>query len=134
MSRTSRTLDLSADVIATADIVYRIEELEVALELTYLFNRMESMELDDELANLLALMGELETCGSGDEKWRGEWYPGLLIADHYFTDYARELLEDCGTIPKDLPTWVEIDWDATARNVRMDYTPVEVDGRTYWTR
>lgn len=24
--------------------------------------------------------------------------------------------------------------DLSARNVRMDYTPVEVNGRTYWTR
>jgi hypothetical protein len=29
---------------------------------------------------------------------------------------------------------VEIDWDATARNVRDDYTPVEIDGATYWYR
>lgn len=128
MFRTSRTLDLSADIVSTSDIVARIEELETFLESN------ESTELDDELANLLALMGELETCGGGDEKWRGEWYPGFLIADHYFTDYTRELLEDCGTIPKDFPTWIEIDWDATARNVQMDYTPVTIDWRTYWTR
>ena len=126
MSRMSRILDLSADTISTADLIERIEELEA----------MESAdtEQDDELANLLALMGELETCGGGDEKWRGDWYPAVLIADHYFTDHAREMLYDCGTIPDDLPHFVEIDWDATARNVRMDYTPVEVDGRTYWTR
>ena len=26
------------------------------------------------------------------------------------------------------------DWEATARNVRIDYTSVDIDGRTYWYR
>lgn len=120
MSRTFRTLDLSADVIATADLIERIEEL--------------SDTPCGELDKLHAIMHELADVGGGDEKWEGDWYPGMLIADHYFTDYAREMLYDCGTIPESLPHWVEIDWDATARNVRIDYTPVEVNGRTYWTR
>jgi hypothetical protein len=29
---------------------------------------------------------------------------------------------------------VEIDWEATARNVRTDYTAVDFDGVTYWIR
>jgi hypothetical protein len=81
-----------------------------------------------ELAALEKLAGEAE--GYADD-----WSHGVtLIRDDYFTDYAREMLEDCGTIPRDLPTWVEIDWDATARNVRMDYTAAEFDGVTYWVR
>lgn len=126
MSRTFRTLDLSADVIATADLIERMEDLQRTTD--------HSPEDIEEAATIRAILDELVTCGGGDEKFEGEWYPGLLIADHYFTDYTREMLEDCGTIPADLPYWVEIDWDATARNVRVDYTPVEVNGRTYWTR
>lgn len=69
------------------------------------------------------------------EGYADDWTHGVtLIHDDYFTDYAREMLEDCGTIPRDLPTWVEIDWEATARNVRMDYTGVNFDGVTYWVR
>lgn len=137
------SLDLTADMIYVSDIISRIAELET---------ERDSYETDDngdetekafadaypdeaqELRGLLSLMRDLLECGGGDEKWEGDWYPASLIADRYFADYARELLEDCGTIPRDLPSWVEIDWDATARNVRMDYTSVEVDGRTYWTR
>ena len=29
---------------------------------------------------------------------------------------------------------VEVDWKATVKNVRQDYTPVEFDGITYWVR
>lgn len=114
------SLDLTADVIHVSDLIARIEEL----------NGRPSGELD----LLHVIMHALCDVGGGDEKWEGNWYPAYLVADHYFANYAREMLEDCGTIPKDLPSWVEIDWDATARNVRMDYTPVEVNGRTYWTR
>lgn len=120
------TLDLTADIIYTADIIARMEELQSTVDL--------SPDDTGEARRIRAILDELVTCGGGDEKWEGDWYPASLIADRYFADYARELLEDCGTIPADLPTWVEIDWDSTARNVRMDYTSVEVDGRTYWTR
>jgi len=38
------------------------------------------------------------------------------------------------TIPRDLPSWGEIDWEATARNVRGDYTCTDIAGVTYWYR
>jgi hypothetical protein len=44
------------------------------------------------------------------------------------------MLEDCGTIPKDLPSWVEIDWEKTTRNVRMDYSGTTIEGTAYWYR
>ena len=50
------------------------------------------------------------------------------------TDYAFEMLEDCGTLPKDLPSWIVIDRDATAENMKADYTSVDFDGVTYWVR
>jgi hypothetical protein len=122
----ANTLNLAADIIHTADLIARMEELQSTTDL--------SPDDAGDARRIRAILDELVTCGGGDEKWEGDWYPASLIADRYFTDYARELLEDCGTIPADLPTWVEIDWEATARNVRMDYTPVTVDGYTYWTR
>ena len=70
----------------------------------------------------------------GDEQWRGEWYPMTLISERAWVDYVRETLEDCGYIPADLPSWIEIDWKATARNVQVDYMPVDYNGTTYWYR
>ena len=64
-----------------------------------------------------------------------EWSDGnTLIPEYEFTDYCRELLEDCGDIPKNLPGYVVIDWDATADNIRMDYSTVEFQGETYLYR
>lgn len=41
-------------------------------------------------------------------------------------DFAQQLCEDCGDIPKDLPVYIYIDWERTAHDVMMDYT--EQDG------
>ena len=128
---TATQLDLTADVIDVRDIIARIEELEGLIEGEGCADT--ANEYDREHGELLDILDELKGYG-GDEQWRGDWYPVTLVADHHFTDYAREMLEDCGTIPRDLPDWVEIDWQATARNVRTDYAPADVDGRTYWYR
>lgn len=117
------TLDLAADVIDVRDIIEAYEAVEAS-------DHMEDAEERDQLA---AILDDLKGNG-GDEQWRGDWYPVTLVDDHYFTAYARDLLEDCEVIPRDLPPWVEIDWDATARNVQIDYTPTEINGRTYWYR
>lgn len=121
-------LDLTADIIDVRDIIARVEELDPEYS---------DIKLTDdeakELAELQAILDELKGYG-GDEQWRSDWYPVTLIADSHFTDYAREMLEDCGEIPRDIPSYIEIDWEATARNVRTDYTPIEIDGSTYWYR
>jgi hypothetical protein len=113
------------DVISVETLCARVEEL-IA----------EGKALTDILAELKALtdiLAELKGNG-GDVQRRGVWYPDYLYADHYFTDYVREMLIDCGTIPRDLPEWVEIDWDATAENLKVDYASIEIDGNTYWYR
>jgi hypothetical protein len=131
---TTATLDLTADIINVRDIIARFEELENDIEnCTIATDAMDAISVAREHSTLAAILDDLKGNG-GDEQWRGDWYPVTLICDSYFTYYAREMLEDCGTIPRDLPSWVEIDWDATARNVRMDYTPVDIDGVTYWYR
>lgn len=121
-------LNLSDDIIDVRDIIARIDEIQ------NMQSKTEYKEHKAELTSLLSIMSELESVGGGDEQWDGNWYPLTLIADSYFTDYARELLEDCGILPRDMPSYIEIDWDATARNIRVDYTPVTIEGATYWTR
>lgn len=121
-------LDLTADTIDVRDIIARVEELNPE----YSDIKLTDDEAE-ELAGLQAILDELKGNG-GDEQWRGDWYPITLIDATYFTLYVRELVFDCGDLPKDLPHWVEIDWDATARNVRTDYAQVEISGRTYWYR
>lgn len=83
-----------------------------------------------ELAALEAILSDLEGYG-GDEQWDGSWYPVTLIRDSYFEDYAQELVTGCGDIPANLPSYIEINWEATARNIRADYSSTEIDGVTY---
>lgn len=61
-------------------------------------------------------------------------YGVTLIQNEDFEEYTRELLEEIGYIPKDFPTWIEIDWEATARNVEQDYTAVTYQGIDYLGR
>ena len=134
MPRTTN-VDNGTETIDSRDIIARIDELQAERD-TYDGERGEERDpwtaVYPEDAAELAALHKLATEAEG---YAADWeYGEILIRDDYFTDYAREMLEDCGTIPRDLPSWVKIDWEATARNVRMDYTAVDFDGVTYWIR
>ena len=120
------TLDLTADIIDVRDIIERFEALE----------SMDGERDEDEIQEMIALsaiLADLAGMG-GDEQWRGDWYPVTLIRDSYFVEYVVELLDDMGAVPKNLPHYVEIDWERTASNIRVDYTSTEIDGITYLYR
>ena len=119
------------DYLDVRDIIARVEELESELDLD--INRNGESDDEQELMALKAILDDMKGYG-GDEEWRGDWYPVTLIRDSYFIEYAEELVTDCGYISKDFPRWIAIDWEATARAVRMDYTSVEIEGVTYWYR
>lgn len=116
----TNTIDNTDDVIDSRDVIARLEYLRDGDGLT-----------DDEKRELDALI-------KLDEEGRDyalDWeYGAMLIRDSYFTDYARELLEDCGDIPKDIPHYIAIDWGQTAHNIRVDYMPVDFGNVTYWVR
>ena len=126
---TCTELDLSADIIDVRDIIKQFEELE---ELQESGGYLETS--DCELSSLRELLAELEGTG-GDEQWRGDWYPVTLIRDSYFKAYAQELAEEIGAVDADAK-WPNncIDWDYAARELRYDYTGVDVAGVTYYTR
>ena len=60
--------------------------------------------------------------------------PTMIPADD-FTDYAQELAEDIGAIDRDAkwPVYC-IDWERAARELKMDYASVRVNGTTYYFR
>lgn len=63
-----------------------------------------------------------------------EWDHGVtLVRETYFEDYAQELADDLGAIPKDA-RWplTCIDWEHAARELRYDYTGADFDGVTYY--
>lgn len=49
----------------------------------------------------------------------GEAYSGEFESDIEFT---QNLLESCGDIPENLPSYIHIDWERTARDIMFDYS------------
>lgn len=81
----------------------------------------------EELLALLELADEGETCG--------DWHHGAtLIHEDYFTDYCVQLVQDIGDLPHNIPGYLVIDWEATADNLRQDYTSIDFGGVTYFVR
>lgn len=130
-------LDNTQDVIDSRDVIARIEELRSEREEYQERDRTQPLTESwaqanpDEASELAAL----ESLAEEAEGYAADWqYGETLIRDSYFVEYCQELLEDCGDLPKDLPHYIEIDWEATARNIRMDYASVDFGGVTYWIR
>ena len=77
-------------------------------------------ELIDEGADEEAIDAYI-ALGIGDDDLSdfAETYQGKWSNDE---DFVYQLLEDTGELPKDLPPYIHIDMEATARDVMMDYS------------
>lgn len=107
------------DVIDSRDVIEAIRLLDAEDMLT-----PDLVELLDDLRHL-----DSQCLGSSSDWSWGE----TLVADHYFFDYAKELVHDCYAIPSDWP-FSCIDWKRVADELRLDYTPVTFGGKTFWVR
>ena len=78
---------------------------------------------------------EIEEINSIEVELGSEFEYGVTLVDvDDWEEYVKELLEDIGYIPKDFPSWIEIDWEATANNVKVDYMEVIYQGNSYLGR
>jgi hypothetical protein len=128
---TTGTIMNDQDIIDSRDIIDRIEELEDQLEGLGSEGDCEKQGLLDEWQELKALK-ELAKQGESESS---DWVHGeTLIHRLHFVDYVADMLADCGTIPRDIPWFVEIDWEATAGNVEADYASIDFDGVEYLIR
>ena len=115
------------DIIDSRDIIERIETLEDERD-----NMPKGWAASDDEVKELQVLQALAKEGSD---YAPDWeYGEALVRDSHFVEYAQELLTDCGCLPEDIPHYVHIDWEGTARDVRMDYTAIDFDGITYWIR
>jgi len=144
------------NILDTRDLNTRLEELEDELEgleeaLADAQEELEALDEDDDrteafeaVADALdALQTFLTDDGLQDELKElrelrdeiPEWQHGeALVPVDDWEEYVQELLEDCGTLPKDLPWYVVIDWTATAENIAQDYSTIDYQGETYYFR
>jgi len=115
----------SQDIIDSRDAEERIKFLKKSIRKAERYTG-ERQDFKDELAKLLKLKEDV-----GNDK---EWEFGItLINEAYFEDFTIEEAEDIGAIGKDA-YWIVINWEATANNLKVDYTEVDFDGTTYYYR
>ena len=138
------------ECIDSRDIVERIEELQGEREdlVDTLEDALEDYTLDDaddiigafddltdwdesEEAKELAILESLQDECEGYSDWV---YGETLVRYSYWVCYVQDLLEDIGDLPRDLPHYIAIDWEATARNIAADYSLVDFDGIEYYIR
>ena len=123
------TIDNRDDLIDSREVIERIEELEEARQ--NIADATENWPGSDEAEELTTL----EALANEASQYSDDWaYGSTLIRRSYFVEYCKEMLEDCGELPKDLPSYIEVDWQATARNLEADYTTVDFDGVEYLIR
>lgn len=63
-------------------------------------------------------------------------YGVQMIPNEDFTEYCKELLEDCGDLPRNLPFYIKdnIDWDGVAHDLSADYSYVDFRGTNFLYR
>ena len=126
-----------SDIIDIRDVIARIEELEAERDSRIVEDDEQAAvnaEIEKELATLNSFVAQAKG-NSGDEQWRGDWYPIAFIRDSYFQEYAEELADDIGATNKNA-RWPlnHIDWENAAEELKGDYVSYEFEGETYWAR
>ena len=97
------------DIIDSRDVIARIEEL---------------TDDEDRTADECDELTALEALAKEAEDYAEDWVHGeALIRDSYFTEYARQLAEDCCEMPS-ADQWPHrcIDWGQAASELQMDRT------------
>jgi len=113
----NQSVSNTEDMLDSRDIIRRIEELEAC------------GELDEEKAELYAL----KLLAQRVKSYSDDWEDGVtLIRDSYFVEYTKERCMDIGVLPKDIPPYLAIDWNKTAKNIRSDYFTINYGGVIYW--
>ena len=137
------TRDLEKEFLELEEIKNRIDEC--SEEIRVIETKVDADEEDfyDELQSLRNEIEALDAEFDEDEynaliEMKNdvpEWYDGnTLIADNCFTEYALEMLQDCGDLPQNIPWYIEIDEEKTAENIKYDYSCIEYNGIEYWYR
>ena len=134
------------NIIDTRDLDKRLDELKAKRdnidELREELNGLEGAELEEAEEKLEAAIDDFDQDEQDElkklEEFESEifeWCDGnTLIDDYDWVDYVKQLLDGCGDLSKNLPSYVVIDWDATADNIKADYSECEYQGTTYLYR
>ena len=87
-------------------------------------------ELEGFNADHASLMRDIEDAMEQVSDWQ---YGEALIHERHWVDFVQQDTDELGYVKSDA-WWIEIDWEATAKNVAMDYTEIDLGGHTYYAR
>lgn len=157
-------ITFTEDILDSRDIQARFDELDEEKDdlqdaITELDEELAGMDEDDEdyKSNKETLEEELIDAEKELEEWiadneeeyellkevvdrfggYGDWdYGETLIHESYWTEYVKQLLEDTGDIPENLPWYIadNIHWDGVAYDIATDYMSETINGYTYYMR
>ena len=109
------TLELLEDVLDREDAEEFIKEYGEKDFFHYYEEYVQLIDDYSEEAVLAFLEDEDISCLSiFSEAYMGEYDSGA--------DFARCIAEDCCEIPREMASWIEIDWKASWENLEYDYT------------
>ena len=74
-------------------------------------------EYDDEVVEDFIEIFGVCSISSLSDAYQGKWNSGA--------EFAQNLAEDCGEVPTNMSSWIEIDWKASWDNLSYDYTEGE---------
>ena len=71
-------------------------------------------EYDEEVVEDFVEIFGVCSISSLSDAYQGKWDSGA--------EFAQNLAEDCGDVPTNMSSWIEIDWKASWDNLSYDYT------------
>lgn len=127
------------DLINSRDVIDRIDELRDTLFASHQEEGGCDSEFEAWLSGNTSEEAEelriLEALAKEGEDYAADWeYGETIIRKSYFTDYCEELCKDIDAILRDVPPYIVIDWEATAENLKVDYTEIDFGGVPYLIR
>jgi len=71
-------------------------------------------DYDKEVVESFIEIFDIDSIGSLSDAYMGQYDSGA--------EFAQSIAEDCGDVPRNMPSWIEIDWKASWDNLDYDYT------------
>ena len=70
-------------------------------------------EYNEEVVESFLEIFDIESIGSLSESYQGQYDSGA--------EFAEQLAQDCCEVPRDMSSWIEIDWKASWDNLYYDF-------------
>ena len=71
-------------------------------------------QYDEEVVESFLEIFDIDSIGSLSDAYMGQYDSGA--------EFAQSIAEDCGDVPRNMSSWIEIDWKASWDNLDYDYT------------